>query len=42
MEDLAYFFGVAARGLSGEETERELLKFYHEELCKLLVSRLPK
>ena len=41
MEDLAYF-GVAAHGLSGEETERELLKFYHEELCKLLVSRLPK
>lgn len=38
-KDLAYFFGVAAHGLSGEETERELLKFYHEELCKLLEAK---
>ncbi|CAK9024915.1 unnamed protein product [Durusdinium trenchii] len=35
-KDLAYFFGVAAHGLSKEENERELLKFYHTELSKLL------
>ena len=37
-QDLAYFFGVAAHGLSNEENERELLKFYHGELSKLLAS----
>jgi len=35
-KDLAYFFGVAAPGLSSEESERELLRFYHGELSKLL------
>lgn len=35
-QDLAYFFGVAAHGLSEEESERELLKFYHGELAQLL------
>jgi len=38
-KDLAYFFGVAAHGLSNEENERELLKFYHGELSKLLESK---
>ena len=35
-QDLAYFFGVAAHGLSDEESERELLRFYHGELAQLL------
>lgn len=39
MQDLAYFFGVAAHGLSDENSERELLRFYHLELAKLLAAR---
>ncbi|CAJ1385322.1 unnamed protein product [Effrenium voratum] len=35
-KDLAYFFGVAAGGLSSEDKERELLRAYHAELTPLL------
>ncbi|CAJ1415859.1 unnamed protein product [Effrenium voratum] len=41
-KDLAYFFGVAAGGLSSEDKERELLRAYHAELTPLLDRSIAK